>query len=441
MLERLPKTAMPVALAALLAALLGACPQPNPPARSSEAPARTGAALFHPDPQHAWNRLYRAVYLRHTADGREYGQDEIDPLLWPDSNHLLEGESREEALRALGDFLARAAESEIRDPAKRAVLQHDLWAVFDWLVARPPEEQEAARPLLTRLARVLRRLALSSKEIEALPDNYAVAAAARAFPAAHDPQQPGRPFLPPDLFADNGPWVALAAFHRSTTPLHVDFVGARSLFLVLLRLPGGRAATLAYQKQLCDEAVRHSAQSRQPPQFPPGTQVALVRRMMVHDTEGRLLPTRLTETVQLRVYRRVRAGQRRSFEEARSDQAFFELEMDRARLFAGQAGGLRPLAPDEHRWMNFGIQHRHVFYDPFRDLVQGSLRKEAPVLSTCAICHAGNGIDSVLSLSGRETYVTTPAEQSAAAASLKEDRYDWGLLRGMWMASDQVQPR
>ncbi len=367
------------------------------------------------------------MYLRRAADGRYYGQDEVDPLLWPDSRHFLEADSRDLAVRALDDFLARGAESEIRDPVKRAVLQHDLWAVFDWLAAQPPEEQAATRPLATRLARVLQRLALSREEIQALPDNYAAAAAARTLPAAYDPQQPGRPFLPPDLFDDTGPWVPMASFARSTTPLHFDFVGGRSLFLVFLRLPRDRAATLAYAAQL------REAQEAQPPQFPVATQVALVRRMLVFDKDGVLIPTRLTETVQFRVYRAVRPGERRAVQEAAEDQDFFEFEMNRARLFAGQAGGLQPIARDQRRLMTFGVSQQMVSKDPFRSPSPEALTGSS-VFHSCPICHAGNGIDSVLSLRSRGTYTTTTAGEASRTAWLKGQRFDWGLLRGMWMA-------
>ncbi len=424
--------------ALLLAAIPGCGPDPGSaetsPSKGASPPAKHAPAIFHPDPEHAWNRVYRAVYLRRAADGRYYGQGEIDPLLWPDSRHFLEADSRDQAVRALDDFLARGAQSEIRDPVKRAVLQHDLWAVFDWLASRPPEEQAALQPLLARLARVLQRLALSREEIEALPDNYAAAVAARQFPEQFHPVDRKLAFLPPGLLDDAGPWVPMASFARSTTPLHFDFVGGRSLFLVVLRLPGGRAATLAYAEQL-----RQAGES-QPPQFPVGTQVALVRRMMVYDTEGRLTPTRLTETVQLRVYRAVRPGERRAVQQAAEDQDFFEFEMNRARLFAGQAGGLQPIARDQRRLMTFGVSQHMVNKDPFRSSSPEALAGSS-VFHSCPICHAGNGINSVLSLRSRGTYTSTTAGEASRTAWLKGQRFDWGLLRGMWLAKDAGHER
>ncbi|MGH9907360.1 MAG: hypothetical protein ACRD8U_17460 [Pyrinomonadaceae bacterium] len=42
--------------------------------------------IYHPDPDHVWNRLHRSFYLRVGLDGHEYGHDELDPLLWSTSN-------------------------------------------------------------------------------------------------------------------------------------------------------------------------------------------------------------------------------------------------------------------------------------------------------------------------------------------------------------------
>ncbi|MCI0356383.1 MAG: hypothetical protein L0099_15295 [Acidobacteria bacterium] len=425
---------IPLAVAVLLAAM-AAC---HPGRTGSETQASAGAApgvttVFHPHPDHAWNRLYRAVYLRRAASGQEYGQDEVDPLLWPDSRHLLEGKSHHDAIRALDDFLAQGADAEIRDPLRRAVLQHDLWAVFDWLVARPPEEQAAVRPLAVRLARALQRLALTREEISRLPDNYAAAVATRQWLAEPDLSTRHRPFLPGELFDPKGPWVEVVVSAHSTTPLHVEFVGARSAFQVFLRLPGGRAATQAYIQRL--GAPREQDRAGAPgslPQFPPGTQVALVRRMMLFDSEGGLVRSPLVETVQLRVYREVPRTLSRSVELAAKEQDFFEFELHRAELFAGRAGGLRPVGPEERRLMSFLVSRQHVPRDPFPDVRE---LEGQPMMRTCALCHSGSGIYSVMSFARRPVYIPQADPAGRAAAYLKRQRYDWGMLQGMVQAA------
>jgi hypothetical protein len=135
----------------------------------------------------------------------------------------------------------------MQDPLKRAVLQRDLWAVFDWAAAGPGLPRQR-RELETRLAEAIHRVALTSAQVRALPDNYSDAVATQQFAPAYDPRNPRHPFLPPELFRSDGPWVCLSAFSQEPTAA-VHFSG-RSLFLVFMRLPGGRDATLAYIHKL-----------------------------------------------------------------------------------------------------------------------------------------------------------------------------------------------
>ena len=104
---------------------------------STAAKASTGTpdktAIYHPDHDHLWNRVHEALFVRVDEDGREHGRDSVDPLLWPEtSEFLLQGKSHEKIITLLDEFIAKDGEKSIKDPLKRAVLQHDLWAVFDW---------------------------------------------------------------------------------------------------------------------------------------------------------------------------------------------------------------------------------------------------------------------------------------------------------------------
>ena len=67
------------------------------------------------------------------------------------------------------------------------------------------------------------------------------------------------------------------------------------------------------------------------PQVPEGTQVALVRRMILIDSNGQPRISPLIERVQIR-----------AFYKAKTDldsQALFEFNLDRGQLFAGRTGG------------------------------------------------------------------------------------------------------
>jgi hypothetical protein len=83
-------------------------------------------SLYDADPNHLWNRLYGALFIRIGPDGHLYGQDRLEPLLWSHSKHLLDGNDHERAVAVLEEFLKSEGEKLIQSPLKRAVLQRDL---------------------------------------------------------------------------------------------------------------------------------------------------------------------------------------------------------------------------------------------------------------------------------------------------------------------------
>jgi hypothetical protein len=450
------------------------------PAVSAEPPP--GRALYHPDPQHLWNRLHEALFVRTGPDGRAYGGDRVEPLLWPGTKHLLEDRSRDRAVALLEDFLNTRGEKLIDDPLKRAVLQRDLWLVFNWLegshggIADPrltPEALGASQRRLRRpLAAVIGRLTLTPAEIEHLPDTYAAAVASGEFARRYDPEQPDRPFLPPDLFAADGPWVCVGRPDGPVTPAHLrDDVSnpfTNSAFLVFIRLPAGRAATLDFLRQLrsFDKPLLVRAESTEKrtdrylpnpklPPFPAGTQVALVRRALLIDSAHVVRPSAVTESVQLRVYREVPDMSWRTLDaalgggtaanrQAHSWQAFHEFRLSRSLLFAGRAGGLRAVGPDER---DFGTGLGAPYhYDAFEELPDRSSEpRQESIKETCFACHSLPGVYSFNSFfnfrlsnlqdgdSGRPAPLaeTSPAEVSGAAVKWKEDRPGWTSLRGL----------
>jgi len=173
-------------------------------------------ALFHPDPNHIANRLYGQVHTRVSQNGTEYGFDDLDPLLWVQTRYLLTGPSHKEAVRLLDEFLSTHAETQIPDPVKRAILQRDLWAVFDWAAPSPNNGDQPAREEIdNRLGPILRRLTLTKEQIKALPDPYVRAIQKKEFPAEYDPARSERAFLPPAALrrAARGPapWPGLSS--------------------------------------------------------------------------------------------------------------------------------------------------------------------------------------------------------------------------------------
>jgi hypothetical protein len=359
--------------------------------------------IFDSDPNHIWNRTYGCLLIRQAADGTAYGVDALDPPLWPETNHLLTGDSHRRALACLDEFLRSHAERDVQDPLKRAIFQRDLWAVFDWAAAGDDLPRER-RELESRLAQAIRRVALAPEQIGALPDTYAAAVAAQQFATAYDPQHAHQPFLPPELFHSNGPWVCLSAHLEEPTAIVHFYFSGRSRFLVFMRLPEGRDATLAYVHKLRSSSLPPLTSDAQGhknlllnlalPQFPAGTQVALVRQAIVLDAEGKLLPTALTESVQLRVYHAVTPGtpyQNYINGPSSRDQDFFEFRMSRPALFAGRNGGLVAVHPGEKEYATFQTHGTDEFDS------RHPLEGQSEILMRCVGCHSDSGIHAVQS--------------------------------------------
>jgi hypothetical protein len=429
-----------------------------PPGAESEAQQVT---IYDADPAHLWNRLHSALFVRIAVDGRSYGRDELDPLLWPRSKHLLAGERHKRVVALLDEFLAEDGHQLIKDPLRRVVLQHDLWAVFDWLANptapyryRDDDFPSEARALQVRLAKAIQRLALSAEEVQRLPDNYAAAITAKAFATRHDPEKPERAFLPPDLFDPDGPWVVLGEHMAPAAPVHVLGVQGRSAFFVLINLPAGRQATLAYLEKLgafpnplmpqpADRNEKFRA-TRLPrfnpelPQFLVGTQVALVREVLAIDNRGKIKPTRLIESAQFRVYREIPKGDPahpEGFDDLVGKQDFYEFRITRKDLFAGTAGGLHAVGPRDE-----GIS---LFVNPGPD---DPFEEDPPIrpgtsrtLAQCAGCHSEPGIHSVEAY--RRGFIRLPlpadlraydrGQQERATMLRKWENYSWGLLQGL----------
>lgn len=437
-----------VMLVAMLTAALSANEDPRP---FPEVSARA-VAIYDPDPNHIWNRLHATFYVREDLPGTQLLPDALDPPFWRHTTYLLTQPSHQKALRVLDEFLQTHAENLIHDPVKRAVLQRDLWAVFDWSVEMSPGYEKERHELQARLADVLRRLALTAEQIGSLPDNYAHAVASGEFAKEYDPDHQDRAFLPPDLFEPQGPWVELEGRGKPlpVAEQHDSFFSGRSSFLVFLRLPAGRKATFDYLKALWNSPpfssptyspVQEEALNPNLPQLPPGTQVVLLRQMTLFDDQGKLMASPITESVQTRVYRSVTPSSAPALDIdqiiAISGQDFYAIRLSRPLLFAGHAGGLRAARPDDRDFALFGgagpDEGSPGHYTP--------LAAYYPVVKACVMCHREVGIHSLSTRGGLlppnllqrdpPTEASGPRWwQDARILSWKQDQEDWRLLRG-----------
>lgn len=417
-----------------------------------EDPARRPAAQqldrrFAPyasDEDHLWNRLHQTMFVREAPDGSRRVHS-TDPLLYPGitrnvngelifgSFFLLEGEPQHRAIALLDQFLAESGDQLIDNPAKRLFLQRDMWAAFDYVAWYPDDwvyhtrHEQAAVALRTRLAKVIGRLALSDRELDALPDNYALAVESRQYPTAHDAEHPERPFLPADLFDPTGPWVR---FHDTTLggPMaqrHFEGAGGRAMHVIFLRLPGGRPETERYLSELNPASVK---------QFPLGTMVAMIRRALAVNQSAKVRVTPVTELVQIRVYRRIPDDPKANFHGDFGEQDTYEFVLDRTNVFAEQHG-LRAVGPDDPA-ESFS---RGTGEDPFDPkMADRPIGKAETQLKSCIQCHQAPGIYSVTSMErglraqyGKVFRTFKWNAEMSYTVRPKVKQFNWGLLQGM----------
>lgn len=393
--------------------------------------------FYDSNPAHLWNRLNKTLFIRIDREGKKYGLDELDILYWFRTKNLLVEPSHQQALTILDEFNDTHGEKLIRDPLKRALLQRDLWSLFDW-VATPfgnVNESGARRELQSRLAIAIRRVALSTNEIALLPDNYA--------------ESKTLPDLPQGLFKTNGAWVNVGiGYSEAAAMAHVANSSGRSTFLVMLRHPGGRPAAIDYLKQLSSftpmwvyRTNSDSTIEPQPnpalPQFPRNTQWALVRRMNVIDTEGRIQPTRIVESIQMRTYQDFfrQHGEDPSLpENPKRAQRFQEFQMSRT-----SNPTLNEIEKGEKSFRQFFSKG----FDPFEHQSKGGPSEfQMEPLRSCIECHSDSGIHSVNTFSRRfsggssvytpQIIASNPKQESAVTINWKQTQFNWGLLQGLW---------
>ena len=411
---------------------------------ASAAPA---AGKPQADTRPVWDRLNDALFVRAASDdGEQYGRAELDILFWSSTKHLLTSPSHERAIRVLDEFIRTRGERLIQDPLKRALLQRNLWALFDWSAARPawqyarPGELAASAQLQRRLVTVIKRLALSAEEIDELPDNYAEA-------EAHLSDS----LLPRGLFVADGAWLQVGRPDGTIAPEHTSGFGGRSVFMVFVKFPDGREQAQRYLKTLGEfvpalvysDAMPFVAGKRKKPtlmtnpktpQFPLDTQWALVRRLCLIDDLGHLHPTRLIESIQTRSYKSI-PDVYGTFDAWRVAQGVAEFHLDRE-----HAPALRAVTDGERDFQ--AVHFRSVGTDPFEilsaaewDRNRSGIRGET--LRTCGMCHLAPGIFSVNSygtfgMAAHPLDSSTVERETEETLAWKSRQFDWGLLQGLW---------
>jgi hypothetical protein len=361
---------------------------------------------FDADPEHLWNRIHQALWVRHDDQGlAEYGYDVIEPLIWENSTHLSERAGFERALALLDEFNQFDGASLSGGPLKRAIFQHDLWAISDCLanLDRDPKGKRDIREIQTRLYAAIKSLAQDRKKISKLRDNYDDAVRSGEFDLEFNVDAPYRAYLPADLFDAKGPWVCVRGALPGPSGLaHMQAFNGRSPFLVFIRLPGDRSETLRYLRELnqftaalhrTDDINEVRGWERRLPQFPVGTRLALVRKLTVLDTEGHIVVTPIVQTVQVRTY--LRTGEYSHNESDSPPQATSKFVLRRQRLFSREAGGLELIsdARDESVIVaDGGASFISKFYGPAEDYFsEGHQQRLLDYGRGCIECHSCGG--------------------------------------------------
>ncbi len=235
-------------------------------------------ALYDTDPNSLVNRLFAAFYIRDsniptkrggTPIRRIEGGDVIDFLAWPGSGYWSSPATCQRLSSLLDECLADLSRVRPADPVRRAMLQRDLWAPFDFLVScnmvrdGDRETRQRRDAICRKLATMIRTLTLTQDEIRSLPDNYALAVKSGRF-VADQHCDASADYLPAGLLTDASEWHAYDFYQprdihediqERFVTLHARNYKGRSYFRPFIRFPGGKAALEEYLKYIDAEGI------------------------------------------------------------------------------------------------------------------------------------------------------------------------------------------
>jgi hypothetical protein len=333
------------------------------------------ASLFAAEPS-IGQQFLALIFERQDNSGNAYPHM-ADAPLWPQGKYLLEGESNQKLHALLDQLVAREAKTQFPNVREKALVQNALWQVFDYMTLDFEEQRDARAKLRPKLVAAIRHLGFSPAELAALPDNLATAE--------------NRDL--PRLEASDSAWIALSMKdEKPVAAAHTMQLDA-SAFTVFYKHPDGRAAGLKLLDELAKVPFPLARNERGgnffpdnaiPVKLPEGMQVALLRRMLLVDPEGRIVASPITQTLQLRT-RDERVLQQRERMLYNADARMQEFHLDRAKYLAGVKDSLVAVKPDEREPLVFQAHQ----YDAYDD--QDHVAQHPIVLQHCAACHRDPG--------------------------------------------------
>lgn len=376
-------------------------------------------SIYTADPHDSWNRIFyllftRSIKFRLTEDfGHgdsfvpvsvmgdaslsatsqiferiESGDRAIDPL-YPNflnakgAESVLVDPQFSELEQSLRDALA---ESAPRPTLYRALMQADVWAAYDILsrVRENNSHRDRAHELLGILQQFISKLALTSEEIAALPRNFSISQNEQSLP---------------NVFEGNSEWVEVERLpHR----LHDETADQRRASRVFLK------PAIKSQKFLTDiNTLLEQGKYSVTDQTSILDAAALVTENLLIDSHGRVVPSPLTQEVQVRTF--VKDGKGK-FKET----VVTQYELSRKLLLADpSSGGFIHLGADDPTYLpaagndyNFASP---AFREKARDFpILGYLRRR------CESCH-GPDLTSVFTLMAK----SVPSQPSPPVRQLR----------------------
>ncbi len=174
------------------------------------------------------------------------------------------------------------------------------------------------------------------------------------------------------------------------------------------------------------------------PQSPPLTKFALVRRANLIEADGAVVPSHLTESVQVRTILTVEPNH-----SSGGKQAFAEFRLDPQKLLLIQ-GSLTPLGADELAFSMVFRDHDTLESPLSANVVAARSHVgpagQVPVMQSCFACHSRPGIFSMNAyiqfFQPHATLRPPDLHEGDDApwytAQWKEQQYNWGLLQAYW---------
>jgi hypothetical protein len=301
--------------------------------------------------------------------------------------------------RALTDALL---DGPRRSPLARALMQSDLWAAHDLLFATQTSDEVQRgykEELLELLARSVKNLALSTREVQGLPDNYASAR------------------LPFDLFAEDGGWTEIEYLPDRAHDHAADYRRATRIFLKPASRHEDRFQWLNSLRDGGADRIKNL------------DALALAVQLLLIDKNGLVVPTRLTYEVQVRTFPKGDIGKS-------SGTKLVVAELSRKALLEGQAGGLSPI--EEHAPAYLPVAGNDYFFASAQARLPAREAILAPTRKRCQSCHAED-LRTMLTFSvhaeGRppvRELKSTDNEHARYVSQRKMNRTDFKELRRRW---------